>query len=148
MPTKCKYIVSNENDRDSRIIYITKGNNKNNHNKSENNSNKNIIENFDNNPISNYITNDNLVHTNNDSNTSISNVNNNEHLFSQNTSSGCFWHLPRYRFPILVLYIINLQLRCKCGVKILSMMENGGAKDFIASCIFLGIIAFFIKICM
>ena len=75
--TKCKYIVSTENDWDfCNIIYITKGNN-NNHNKSENNSNKNLIENLGNNPISYYITNDNLEHTNNDSNTSISNVNNN-----------------------------------------------------------------------
>ena len=34
-----------------------------------------------------------------------------EHLFSQNTSSGCCWHLHQSRFPILILYVINQQLR-------------------------------------
>ena len=32
-------------------------------------------------------------------------------FFLQNISSGCFWHFRQSRFPILVLYIINRQLR-------------------------------------
>ena len=34
-----------------------------------------------------------------------------EHTFSQKTSSGCFWHLQQSRFPILILYVMNWQLR-------------------------------------
>ena len=30
-----------------------------------------------------------------------------ENLFSQSTSSGCFWHLHQLRFSVLILYIIN-----------------------------------------
>ena len=32
-------------------------------------------------------------------------------FFLQNISSGCLWHFRQSRFPILVLYIINRQLR-------------------------------------
>ena len=32
-----------------------------------------------------------------------------EHLFSQNTSNGSFWHLHQLIFPILILYVINWQ---------------------------------------
>ena len=63
------------------------------------------------------------------------------HIFSQNTSSGCFWHLRHSRFSILILYVINRQLRRECLVSF-----YGGVKNFIFTCIFLRIITFFIKI--
>ena len=38
-------------------------------------------------------------------------------LFSQNTSSGCFWHLHLPRFPILILlHVIHRQLRRECVI--------------------------------
>ena len=70
-----------------------------------------------------------------------------EHFFSQNTSNGCFWHFHQSRFPILILYVINQQLRCEY-VQFLSIVENGRAKDFIYTCIFLRMITFFIEIQM
>ena len=60
-----------------------------------------------------------------------------EHLCSQNTWSGCFWDLLESRFSILILYVINQQVRCECLVSF-----YGGAKDFIFICIFLKIITF------
>ena len=44
-------------------------------------------------------------------------------FFSQNTYSGCFWHLHQSRFPILLLYVISRQLRRKY-VYFLSMVER------------------------
>ena len=64
-----------------------------------------------------------------------------KHIFSQNTSSGCFWDLKHSRFSILILYVINRQLRRECLVSF-----YGGAKNFIFTCIFLRIITVFIKI--
>ena len=63
------------------------------------------------------------------------------HIFLQNTSSGCFWHFRHSRFSILILYVINWQLRRECLVSF-----YGGAKNFIFTCIFLRIITVFIKI--
>ena len=54
-------------------------------------------------------------------------------------------HLHQSRYPILILYVINRQLKCEY-VRFLSMVENGGARDFIVTCIFLRIITFFIKL--
>ena len=34
-------------------------------------------------------------------------------FFLQNLYSGCFWHLHQSRSPILMLYVINQQLRCE-----------------------------------
>ena len=45
--------------------------------------------------------------------------------------------LYQSRFPILVLYVINQQLKGE-NVQFLSMVQSGGAKDSIVSCIFLG----------
>ena len=39
-----------------------------------------------------------------------------KHLFSQNTTSGCFWHLYQWRFPILIMYVI----KCSWSVNIFS----------------------------
>ena len=66
-------------------------------------------------------------------------------IFSQNTPSGCFWHFHQPRFLIPILYVINRQLRGEC-VQFLSMMEKGGAENFIFTFIFLRLITFFIKI--
>ena len=55
MPTKCKCIAFTADV--TEFQNINTGNN-NNHNKNENNSNTNILENLDNNPFSNYNTND------------------------------------------------------------------------------------------
>ena len=68
-----------------------------------------------------------------------------EHLFSQNTFSGCFWHLHQSRFPILIMYVINWHLRREY-VQFLPMAQNGRAKDLIFISIYLRIITFFIKI--
>ena len=54
---------------------------------------------------------------------------------------GCLWHLRQSRFPILILYVNDRQLRRVCWVSF-----YGGAKDFISTCIFLRIITFFTKI--
>ena len=65
-----------------------------------------------------------------------------EHLFSQNTFSGCFWHLHESRFSILnTVYNKSAAEAWICLVSF-----YGGAKDFIFTCIFLKIITFFIKI--
>ena len=68
-----------------------------------------------------------------------------ELLFSQNTSSGCFWHLHQSRFLILILYVIKRHLWRDC-VQFFSTVETEGAKDFVVTCIFFRIITFFIKI--
>ena len=44
-------------------------------------------------------------------------------FFSQNTSSGCLWHLHQSRLPILILYVINQQRRHEY-VQFLSMVER------------------------
>ena len=62
VPTKYNCIASTTDDMHFHNI-INKSNN-NNHKRNENNSNKNVIENFFNNPISNYSTNDNTEYTN------------------------------------------------------------------------------------
>ena len=54
-------------------------------------------------------------------------------------------HMHQARFSILILYVIKRELKRKY-VQFLSMVENGGAKDFIVTCILLRIITFFIKI--
>ena len=59
-----------------------------------------------------------------------------ENFFSQNTYSGCFWHLHQLRSPILILYVINQKLRREY-VQFLSMVEQ---KEFIFTCIFLRIV--------
>ena len=68
-----------------------------------------------------------------------------EHLFSQNTSSGYFWHLHQSRITILILCVMHQKLRREY-VQFFSMVESGGAKDFIFICSFLRIITFFIKV--
>ena len=47
-------------------------------------------------------------------------------LFSQNTPSGCFWHLHQSRFPILMLHVIHRQLRREYLLRreFLSMVER------------------------
>ena len=44
-------------------------------------------------------------------------------LFSQNTYGGCFWHLHQSRSPILILNVMNQQLRREY-VWFLSMVEQ------------------------
>ena len=68
-------------------------------------------------------------------------------FFSQNTTSSCFWHFHQPRFLIPILYVINRQLRGEC-VQFLSMMEKGGAENFIFTFIFFRLITFFIQIQM
>ena len=53
-------------------------------------------------------------------------------FFSQNTSSGCFWHLLQSRFSILILYVINQQLRREY-VQFLSMVEGKNSFSHIFS---------------
>ena len=67
--------------------------------------------------------------------------------FLQNTSGRCFWHSQQSRFPILILYVINRQLRREY-VQFLTLVENGRAKDFIFTSIFLRVITFFVTIQM
>ena len=64
-----------------------------------------------------------------------------KHLFSQNTSSGRFWHFLQSRFPVVIPYVINGQPRSGCLVSF-----YGGVKDFIFTCISLRITTFFMKI--
>ena len=46
-----------------------------------------------------------------------------EHHFSQSNFCGCFWHLHKSRFSILILYVTNQQLRREY-VYFLSMVEQ------------------------
>ena len=50
-------------------------------------------------------------------------------------------HLLQLRFPVLILYVINWQRKAE-HVYFLSMVEKGGAKAFIVTCILLRIINF------
>ena len=83
--TKFKCIAFTSGDME--FYNINKGNNIN-HSKNENSSSKNIIENLDNNSISNYNTNDSIEHTNNGNNTSFSNVRNNSNVISATSNDN------------------------------------------------------------